>query len=117
MWLINDSLYPKNYGLPPKKKILATLHEDYNVACITYLKGIYIKGNRTKTHFNKVLFTHELQNRGVDKVQQMRSYDNSTNFNMKRRHYNKTYFNEFFFTHELQKICEINIQQIQPYVI
>ena len=52
-----------------------TLHED-NAACITQLKGGFIKGDRTKHISPKLFYTHELQKNGDINVQQIRSSDN-----------------------------------------
>ena len=53
------------------------MYED-NVACITQLKGGYIKGDRTKHISPKFFFTHDLQQNGEIEVQQIRSSDNLT---------------------------------------
>ena len=62
-------------GLPSIKHSSTTLFED-NVACITQIKGSYIKGDRTKHISQKFLYTHELQNSGEIDVLQMHTSDN-----------------------------------------
>ena len=51
------------------------LFED-NVACITQIRGGYIKGDRTKHISPKFFYTHELQKNSDIDVQQTRSCDN-----------------------------------------
>ena len=51
------------------------LHED-NVACITQIKGGFIKGDKTKHISLKFFYTHELQEKGEIDVQQIRSCNN-----------------------------------------
>ena len=53
------------------------LYED-NAACITQIRGGYIKGDRTKHISAKFLYTHELQKSGDIDVKQIRSTDNLT---------------------------------------
>ena len=53
------------------------LYED-NVACITQLRGGFIKGDRMKHISPKLFFTHDLQKNGDIDVQQIRSSDNPT---------------------------------------
>ena len=62
-------------GLSSKENISTILYED-NAACITQLKGGYIKGDRTKHISPKFFFTHDLQKNGEIDVQQVRSSDN-----------------------------------------
>ena len=47
-----------------------------NVACITQVRGGYIKGDRTKQISPKFFFTHELQKSREIDVKQIRSSDN-----------------------------------------
>ena len=51
------------------------LYED-NAACITQIRGGYIKGDRSKNIAPKFFYTHELQKSGDTDVKQIRSYDN-----------------------------------------
>ena len=51
------------------------MYED-NAACISQLKGGYIKGDRTKHILPKFFFTHDLQQNGEIEVQQILSSDN-----------------------------------------
>ena len=53
-----------------------TILYEYNVACITQLKGGYIKGDRIKLISPKFFFTHDLQQNGGTNVQQIWSSDN-----------------------------------------
>ena len=46
-----------------------------NVACITQVRGGYIKGDRTKQISPKFFFTHELQKSREIDVKQIRSSD------------------------------------------
>ena len=62
-------------GLSPISNTTTSLYED-NTACITELKGGYIKGDRTKHISSKFFHTHELQNNGEIDIQQIRSSDN-----------------------------------------
>ena len=55
------------------------MYED-NDACISQLKGGYIKGDRTKYISPKFFFTHDLQQNGEIEVQQIRSSDNLAEF-------------------------------------
>ena len=64
-------------GLPFSKDNPTTLFED-NAACITQIKGGYIKGDRTKHISAKLFYTHELQKNGEIDVQQIRLSDNLT---------------------------------------
>jgi hypothetical protein len=54
------------------------LYED-NVACITQIRGDYIKGDRTKHISPKFFYTHELQNSSDIDVKHIRSSDNLAN--------------------------------------
>ncbi|XP_070010532.1 secreted RxLR effector protein 161-like [Nicotiana sylvestris] len=65
-------------ALTSKENIPTILYED-NVACITQLKGGYIKGDRTKHISPKFSFTHDLQKNGEIDIQQVRSSDNLAN--------------------------------------
>ena len=56
-------------------KIPTMLVED-NVACITQLRGDFIKGDRTKHISPKLFFTHDLQKNGDIDVRQICSSDN-----------------------------------------
>jgi hypothetical protein len=51
------------------------LYED-NAACITQIRGRYIKGDRTKHISPKFFYTHELQKSGYIDVKQIRSSEN-----------------------------------------
>ena len=51
------------------------LYKD-NAACITQIRGWYIKGDRNKHIASKFFYTHELQKSGDIDVKQIRSYDN-----------------------------------------
>jgi len=62
-------------GLSSIKDSPTILFED-NVACITQIKGGYIKGDRTKHISPKFFYTHDLQKSGDIDVQQIRSSDN-----------------------------------------
>ena len=62
-------------GLSPISNTTTTLYED-NAACIAQLKGVYIKGDRTKHISPKFFYTHELQNNGEINIQQIRYSDN-----------------------------------------
>ena len=64
-------------GLSSIKNNSTVLYED-NAACITQMKGGYIKGDRTKHISPKFFYTHELQKDGEIDVQQIRSNDNLT---------------------------------------
>ena len=63
------------YGLTLKKNIPIILYEN-NAACITQLRGGYIKGDRTKHISSKLFFTHNLQKRAEIDIHQVRSSDN-----------------------------------------
>ena len=67
--------FQESCGLPSIKDSPTTLFED-NVACITQIKGGYIKGDKTKHISPKFFYTHELQKSGEIYVQQIRSSDN-----------------------------------------
>ena len=54
------------------------LFED-NVACITQLRGSYIKGDKTNHISPKFFYTHKLQQKGEIDIKQIRSSDNLTN--------------------------------------
>jgi hypothetical protein len=62
-------------GLSSIKGSPTILYED-NVACITQIRGGYIKGDRTKHISPKFFYTHELQKSGDIDVKQIRSSDN-----------------------------------------
>ena len=62
-------------GLHSIKDSPATLFED-NAACITQIKGGYIKGDKTKYISLKFFYTHELQKSGEIDVHQISSCDN-----------------------------------------
>ncbi|KAF7137709.1 hypothetical protein RHSIM_Rhsim07G0041900 [Rhododendron simsii] len=62
-------------GLSSIKDCPTILYED-NAACITQIKGGYIKGDRTKHISPKFFYTHDLQKNGDIDVQQIRSSDN-----------------------------------------
>ena len=51
------------------------MYED-NTTYMTQLKVVYIKGDRTKHISPKFFFTHDIQERGVIDIQQVRSSDN-----------------------------------------
>ena len=60
------------------KDSLKILYED-NAACITQIRGGYIKGDRTKHISPKFFYTHELQRNGEIDIKQIRSSDNLAN--------------------------------------
>ena len=62
-------------GLPFSKDNPTTLFEE-NAACITQIKGGYIKGDKTKHISPKFFYTHELQKNYEIDVQQIRSSNN-----------------------------------------
>ena len=62
-------------GMSSIKDKPTVLFED-NAACITQIRGGYIKGDRTKHISPKFFYTHELQKNGDIDVQQIRSCDN-----------------------------------------
>jgi hypothetical protein len=62
-------------GLSSIKNSPTILYED-NAACITQIKGGYIKGDRTKHISPKFFYTHELQKNGEIDVQKIRSSEN-----------------------------------------
>jgi hypothetical protein len=62
-------------GLSSIKGSPTILYED-NAACITQIRGGYIKGDRTKHISPKFFYTHELQKSGDIDVKQIRSSDN-----------------------------------------
>ena len=55
---------------------IPTILFDDNVAFIAQLKGVFIKGDRTKHISPKLFFTHDLQKNGAIDVRQIRSSDN-----------------------------------------
>ncbi|WCJ38518.1 Retrovirus-related Pol polyprotein from transposon RE1 [Euphorbia peplus] len=65
----------KECGLHFEENVPTILYE-YNTACISQLKGGYIKGDRTKHISPKIFFTHDLQKNGDIDIQQIRSSDN-----------------------------------------
>ena len=65
----------KTCGLSYQREVPIILYED-NIACIAQLKVGYIKGDRTKHISPKFFFTHDIQERGVIAIQQVRSSDN-----------------------------------------
>ena len=54
-------------GLPSIRGNATKLHEN-NVACITQIKGGFIKGDKTKHISHKFFYTHELQKKGETDV-------------------------------------------------
>uniref|UniRef100_A0A2N9GLH0 Reverse transcriptase Ty1/copia-type domain-containing protein n=1 Tax=Fagus sylvatica TaxID=28930 RepID=A0A2N9GLH0_FAGSY len=62
-------------GLSSIKDNLTILYED-NAACITQIRGGYIKGDRTKHISPKFFYTHEIQKSGDIDVKQIRSSEN-----------------------------------------
>ena len=62
-------------GLSVQTKTPTIFYED-NVACISQLKGGYIKGGWTKHISPKFFFIHDLQQNGDINVQQIRLSDN-----------------------------------------
>ena len=65
----------KTCGLSYQSEVPTILYED-NTTCIAQLKAEYIKGDRTKHITPKFFFTHDIQERGVINIQQVRSSDN-----------------------------------------
>ena len=65
----------KTCGLSYQREVPTILYED-NTACIAQLKAGYIKGDRTKHISPKFFFTHDIQERSVIDIQQVRSSDN-----------------------------------------
>ena len=65
----------KTCGLSYQREVPTILYED-NTACIAQLKTGYIKGDRTKHISPKFFFTHDIQERGVIDIQQVRCSDN-----------------------------------------
>ena len=65
----------KTCGLSYQREVPTILYED-NTTCIAQLKAGYIKGDRTKHISPKFFFTHDIQERGVIDIQQVRSSDN-----------------------------------------
>ena len=65
----------KTCGLSYQREVPTILYQD-NTACIAQLKAGYIKGDRTKHISPKFFFTHDIQERGVIDIQQVRSSDN-----------------------------------------
>jgi len=64
-------------GLSIIKYSPTILYED-NGACITQIRGGYIKGDRTKLISPKFFYTRELQKSGYIDMKQIRSSDNLT---------------------------------------
>ncbi|KAL0553874.1 hypothetical protein IC582_007778 [Cucumis melo] len=62
-------------GLSFSKNLPTILFED-NTACITQIKGGYIKGDRTKHISPKLFYKHDLEENGDISVQQISSKDN-----------------------------------------
>nr|GEV87728.1 hypothetical protein [Tanacetum cinerariifolium] len=62
-----------------------TVHED-NAACISQLKDIYVKCDRTNHILPKIFFTHDLQKSGDIIVQKVRSSDNLADLFTKALH-------------------------------
>jgi hypothetical protein len=62
-------------GLSSIKDNLTILYED-NAACITQIRGGYIKGDRTKHISPKFFYTHEIQKSGDIDVKQIQSSEN-----------------------------------------
>ncbi|GAV57477.1 hypothetical protein CFOL_v3_01014 [Cephalotus follicularis] len=62
-------------GLSSIRNNPTVIYED-NAACITQLRGGYIKGDQMKYISPKFFYTHELQKKGDIDVQQIRSGDN-----------------------------------------
>ena len=75
MTKIDDSTYQRIMRPPLYQRQFATLFED-NVVCIAHVKGVYIRGDRTKHISLKFFHTHELEKSGEIDVQQIRSSDN-----------------------------------------
>ena len=71
---ISDSTYSRK-GWSSVTDSPTILYEN-NAACITQIRGGYIKGDRTKHISPKFFYTHELQEKGEIKVKQIRSSDN-----------------------------------------
>ena len=65
----------ENYGLSSIINSPKISYED-NAACITQIRGGYIKGDRTKHIAPKFFYTYELQKSGDIDVKQIRSCDN-----------------------------------------
>ena len=65
----------KTCGLSYHREVPTILYED-NITCIAQLKAGYIKGDRTKHISPKFFFTHDIQERGVIDIQQVRYSDN-----------------------------------------
>ena len=65
----------ETYGLSSIRGNATVLHKD-NVACITQIKGGFIKGDKTKHIPPKFFYTHELQKKCEIDVQQIRSFNN-----------------------------------------
>jgi hypothetical protein len=65
----------KKCGLSTIKDSPTILYED-NAACITQIRGGYIKGDRTKHISPKFFYTHELQKSAEIDVKQIQSSDN-----------------------------------------
>ncbi|KAL4031307.1 hypothetical protein IC575_009583 [Cucumis melo] len=62
-------------GLSFSKNLPTMLFED-NTACITQIKGWYMKGDRRKHISPKLFYTHDLEENGDISVQQISSKDN-----------------------------------------
>ncbi|GAV76564.1 hypothetical protein CFOL_v3_20037, partial [Cephalotus follicularis] len=76
IWLISMIQHiQESCGLSSIRNNPTVIYED-NTACITQLRGGYIKGDRTKHISPKFFYTHELQKNGDIDVQQIRSSDN-----------------------------------------
>jgi ribonuclease HI len=76
VWLRNMIQHICNScGLSSGDKEPTILYED-NTACISQLKGGYIKGDRTKHILPKFFFTHDLQKNGDIIIHQIRSSEN-----------------------------------------
>ena len=65
----------KTCGLSYQREVPTILYED-NTTCIAQLMAGYIKSDRTKHISPKFFFTHDIQERGVIDIQQVRSSDN-----------------------------------------
>jgi len=66
------------WSIIEKKVESTTIYEDNN-ACSSQLKEEYIKFDKTKHILPKFFFTHDLQINGDIKIQNIRSFKNSTN--------------------------------------
>ena len=63
IWLRSIIQHIKKYGLSTTEDSLTILFED-NAACITQLRGGYIKGDKTKHISPQFFYTRELQKKG-----------------------------------------------------